>query len=346
MDFYAFVEGPLLWIVLLIFAVGVLSRLFFFSYSIVRNGKEKDAGWGYRAAIFARFSLPFHKGVFKKPLYALLRYAFHACLFIVPIWLSGHIVLWSESRFEWEWAALPDAWADGMTLLLLALAAYFLLRRIVSRGSRNEAVPSDYILIIVAALPFMTGYFLSHGTLDGIAFLGENMQIIHVLSAQAMILVAVVLFCRTRLNKAKCTGCASCELSCPTGTLESKDVGNLRIFNYSHYQCICCGACVGACPEAAADLRHEISLKRYYQIVPKQEIRTVELKGCRRCGALFVPEPLYDKVARSFTDDYLHFCPLCRKANIGDIHRRLSPWHRESKGAASGEPVAQITSID
>ena len=105
MDFYAFVEGPLLWIVFLIFAVGVLSRLLFFSYNIVRSGKKKDAGWAYRAAIFARFFLPFHKGVPKKPLYALLRYAFHVCLFIVPIWLSGPIVLWSESSFEWEWAA-------------------------------------------------------------------------------------------------------------------------------------------------------------------------------------------------------------------------------------------------
>lgn len=337
MDSYAFVEGPLMWIVFLVFAVAVLARLFFFSYNILRSGKEQHAGMGRKVALFARFFLPFHKGVPRKPLYALARYLFHACLFIVPIWFSGHIVLWSESRFEWEWGALPDAWADAMTLLLLALAAYFLLRRIIWKGERSDSVLSDYVLIIVAVLPFMTGYFLTHGTLDAIPFLADNIQIIHVLSAQAMMLVAVVLFCRTRLNKAKCTGCASCELSCPTGTLESKDVGNLRIFNYSHYQCICCGACVGTCPEEAAGLRHEINLKRFYQIVPKQEIRAVELKDCRRCGALFVPEPLYDKVGRRFTDDYLHFCPLCRKANMVDVYRRLTPWHRESIGAAVGE---------
>ncbi|MFH1122729.1 MAG: 4Fe-4S dicluster domain-containing protein [Pseudomonadota bacterium] len=337
MDVDLFVEGPLLWIVFLVFLVGVVSRLVFFFYKILRTGKEEDFGWGNRVAIFIRSLLPFHKGIPKRPLYALLRYAFHACLFAVPIWLSAHIVLWSESRFGWEWASLPDAWADRMTLLLLALAAYFLLTRILSRNARLDSTPSDYILILLAALPYMTGYFLTHGTLDGVAFMEDNMRMIHVLSGQAMILVAVILFCRTRLNPSKCTGCASCELSCPTGTLESQDLGNLRIFKYSHYQCICCGACVNTCPEEAADLRHEISPKRFFQIVPKQEIRTVELKPCKRCGALFVPEPLYLKIGQKFTDEYLHFCPLCRKANIGDLHRRLSPWHRPSEGSRSVE---------
>ena len=216
-----------------------------------------------------------------------------------------------------------------MTLLVLGLAVYFLIRRIIIPNIRFDSAISDYILIVITALPFVTGYFLTHGSQDSIPFLGENMAVIHMMSGEAMIIMVVFLFCRTRLNTEKCIGCAACELSCPTGTLESNDEENQRIFTYSHYQCICCGACVSTCPEMAAELRHEMSLGRFFQVVPKQEIRSVELKACERCGAFFAPEPQLDKIGQTFKDDYMHFCPRCRKVNIGDLLYQLSPWHRK-----------------
>ena len=331
MAFYSFVEGPLLWIVFLVFLAALLIRLFFFSCAIIKSSRDKDKRQVYTLATFGRFFLPFHKAVVKKPVYATLRYIFHLCMLIVPIWYSGHIVLWSESRFEWEWVELPDAWADWMTLVLLGLATYFLVRRIIIPEIRLNSSKSDYILIIITALPFMTGYFLTHGTLDSVSFLGDNMAVIHMLSGEAMILMAVFLFCRTRLNIKKCVGCAACELSCPTGTLESNDNGKHRIFTYSHYQCICCGACVNTCPEDAAELRHEISAKRLVQVLLKQEIRSIELQACERCGALFAPEPQMEKIGLTFAHDYTKFCPNCRKANIGDMLHQLSPWHKSQK---------------
>ena len=330
MDFGSFVEGPILWIVFLIVIIGVITRVVLFFYAIIKSGEDKDLRWWYSIATFGRSFLPFHNAVTKRPIYAALRYIFHVCLIIVPVWLSGHITLWEESRFEWGWTALPDAWADWMTLLFLALAAYFLVRRIIVKDIRFSSSKSDFSLIVITALPFVTGYFLAHGTLDFIPFLGNNMWTIHVLSSEAMLVVVVLLFCRTRLNVEKCTGCASCELSCPTGTLESNDEGKLRVFTYSHYQCICCGECVNTCPEEAAELRHEISLGRFFQIVPKQEIQAVELRVCEGCGALFVPEPQLNKISQIITDDYLGFCPRCKKLNYAQSFYRLSPWSKKS----------------
>jgi ferredoxin len=106
-----------------------------------------------------------------------------------------------------------------------------------------------------------------------------------------MILMAGVLFCRTRLIEKRCVACTACEQSCPTGTIEYHDQGRQRTFTYSHYQCICCAACVKTCPENAAELRHELSLKRFFQILGKHIIRTAEMQACEQCGALFAPEP-------------------------------------------------------
>ena len=146
-----------------------------------------------------------------------------------------------------------------------------------------------------------------------------------------MIVAVAFLFCRTRMNVLKCTGCGSCVLSCPTSTLVSEDSGNLRMFHYSHYQCICCGSCVDTCPENAADLRHEIGLARFFQVFAKQEIRSVELESCNRCGALFVPEPLMGKIQKSFAHEYLKLCPNCRKRSMGDYLKQHSPWHRTQR---------------
>jgi len=331
MDFVTFVEGPLLKIVFLIFFTGVFIRIVLFIFSIIKSGIHQENKIRYFFKIFARSLAPFHMAVPKRPIYSLLRYIFHICLFVVPIWLGGHISFWEGSRFGWSWTALPYEWADRMTLLLLALAVFFLIRHLAIKDIRIRSSFADYLIIVIAALPFATGYFLTHGTLDEFSFFSDNIWTIHILSGEIMLITSVFLFCRTRMNERKCTGCASCVLTCPTGTLESEDIENLRIFNYTHYQCICCGSCINSCPEDAAELRHEISLRRFYQFFAKQEIRSVELQSCERCGSLFVPEPLMEKINKTFTDEYLGFCPDCRKINMGEYIKKISPWHHKSR---------------
>ena len=331
MDFGSFVEGPLLWIVSSIFIIGVLARVGVFFSLILKGNNDKHPRWRHILATLGRSLLPFHNAVTKKPIYATLRYIFHICLIVVPIGLSGHIILWEESRFGWTWTALPDVWADWMTLLLLFLAAYFLIRRIILSDIRLNSSKSDYLLIAITALPFMTGYILTHGNLDAISFLGDNMRTIHTLSGEVMLIVAVFLFYRTQLSVEKCTGCATCELNCPTGTLESNDEGKHRIFTYSHYQCICCGACVNTCPEEAAELRHEISLGRFFQIVHKKEIRSVELKECEKCGAMFAPTPQIEKIGQVITEDYIRLCSRCKKVIYAETFHQLAPWPKKLK---------------
>jgi nitrate reductase gamma subunit len=145
--------------------------------------------WKYALSSIGRWLLPLNKSVAKNPVFAISGYLFHICLIIVPVWYSGHITLWEESRLEWYWTPIPDALADWMTLLLIAIAIFFLLRRIFSADIRLISTFSDYFILVVTALPFLTGYFLTHGTLGGVAFLGDNMGVIHMLSGELMLIL-------------------------------------------------------------------------------------------------------------------------------------------------------------
>ena len=191
MDFFLFVEGPLLWIAFLTFFIGSILRAALF-LSVSRK-KDKIIyqyfSWKYVLATFGRWLLPLNKDVIKNPIFTILGYMFHICLIVVPIWFSGHISLWEESRFEWSWTPIPDGLADRMTLIFLAIALFFLLRRIVSADIRLLSTFSDYLLIVVVAMPFITGYFLTNGTVDNIGFLGENIQLIHMLSGELMLIL-------------------------------------------------------------------------------------------------------------------------------------------------------------
>jgi hypothetical protein len=125
MTVYAFVEGPLLWIVFLSFLAGIGIRLFLFFYRVIKKDPSIKQRAGSAGVILGRALLPFHSAVLKKPLYTALLHLFHGSLLIVPIWYSGHIVLWEESPLEWDWPAIPDVWVDGLTLLTLVILIFF-----------------------------------------------------------------------------------------------------------------------------------------------------------------------------------------------------------------------------
>jgi ferredoxin len=330
MDFEYLIQGPLLWIAFFLFIFGVITRLAFFIAGIISGDKKEYFRYGYFLFSFVRILLPYYKAFTKRPIFVLLCYFFHFCMIVVPIWFRGHTVLWEESRFEWYLNVMSDEWADWLTLLFLGIAAFLFMRRLISAKTRLDSSISDYFLIIVTALPFMTGYFLAHGSLDFISI--ENMLTIHVLSGEIMLVLIVFLFSRTRINGKECTGCAACELNCPTGTLCSTEEEKVRIFTYSRYLCILCGACVRVCPEEAAELRHEIRVTKFFHIFSRDKISSVKLATCKGCNANILPKPQLDIIGQLVTNDYLLFCPRCRKENFAKTLHNPNFWNKNHEG--------------
>jgi len=315
--FLYFVETTLLWIVAFFFVTGALVRALFFVVSIFRSRPHSRHGFLNRCVTLLGVFAPFHRAFVKKPLYTTTRYAFHAFVFILPIWFSGHVSLWEESRFEWYWTPLPDVWADWMTLSVLTACVFFFARRIILKHRFNTRI-SDCLLILITGIPFLTGYFLTHGTLDSIPFFENYLWHFHVISGEIMLAMIVFLSCRTHLRKETCVGCAACVENCPTETLEFYDKDAFRFFRYSHYRCICCGSCVNVCPENAATLSHSIDMKHFFRMLSKDVIRKIDLATCERCGVTIAPKSQMAKLegilsANDVETAWLHYCDRCKK---------------------------------
>lgn len=346
-SYYA--EGLLLWIAFIVLVSGILIRCSFFLISLIHGFRQHPN----RPYLFrwlgrgVRVLLPFYKGALKKPGYTFLRYIFHACLLIVPIWFSGHIELWESSWLEWYWTPIPDAWADWMTLMLLVLCLIFIFRRFVIRAVRRDSSVTDFIIIVVVGLPFLSGYALTHGTFENVIFFGgyDNLLALHILSAEMMMILAVFLFCVTSLKLDRCTGCAACVENCPTETLAFADSNGLRSLYYSHYQCIACGSCVYACPENAAELRHSLQLKHFFSIFKRKKLHQVQLVRCDHCGEFFFPTPQMQKIESILNEirhdgNFLNQCRRCRQIKVGSIasFRELSDFQETQKEDASYGP--------
>ena len=312
-----FAETTLLYIVAIFFVAGTLLRGLNFVVNIFRSRPFSRRSVLHRFVTLFGIFAPFHRAILKKPVYTTIRYAFHACIFIVPIWFSGHVYLWEDSRFEWYWTPLPDAWADWMTLCVLAACVFFFTRRIILKDRLNAGI-SDFLLILITALPFLTGYFLTHDTLKSIPFFDNYLWYFHVISGEIMLAMIVFLFVRSHLRKETCVGCAACVENCPTETLEFYDRDAFRFFRYSHYQCICCGSCVNVCPENAATLNHAISMKQFFRLLSKDVIRNVDLATCEQCGVPIAPKLQIAKLEGTLSANdiemaLLHYCDRCKK---------------------------------
>jgi len=191
MDLYQFITGPMLWISFLVFMLGSLFRVarFFYLAGSRDRGFYQYFNLKYILLSLGRWLLPLNRDVLKNPVFTLSVYLFHACLLVVPVWLAGHISLWAESRLGWSWTPIPGRWADAMTFLFLAIAFFFLLRRLLKPEIRFLSSLGDYLLLLATVLPFLTGLFLAHDTLEGVPFLGERMLLIHVLSGEFLLIL-------------------------------------------------------------------------------------------------------------------------------------------------------------
>jgi len=182
---YEFIRGPLLWVAFIVFIAGLIYRV----AALVNLSLKKDqvvydhfsTSWALRS-IF-HWLLPLNRTVAQYPVYSIVTYAFHILLLSVPIFLLAHSVLWYES-WQISWWSLPEDVADYLSLLMLALILFLIIRRMVAPYARIVTTAADYLLLVVVALPFLTGYLAYHQWINY-----HLMVILHMLSGELMLIL-------------------------------------------------------------------------------------------------------------------------------------------------------------
>ena len=181
---YAFVRGPLAWVAFIIFIAGSLYRLIY-----MLKGAKKDKvvlphmSCKHSIASLAHWLIPFNSTYMRqRPLFTIISFTFHICLLVTPLFLLAHIMLWDES-WGIRWVHISDKTADWMTLIVIAACIFFLYRRLTDPVVKNVTDSSDYIVLAITALPFITGLVAYHQW-----FHYKTMLILHILSGEIMLI--------------------------------------------------------------------------------------------------------------------------------------------------------------
>jgi len=182
---YEFVRGPLVWISFIVFIGGSIFRLIY----MANLAKQKDdvvytymsLKYGLRSIL--HWIIPFGSvNMRQRPVMTIVSFAFHICLIFTPIFLLAHNILWYES-WKISWWTISESTADWMALVVIAACVFYAVRRIVAREVKYVTSASDFVLLTIAAAPFITGFLAYHQW-----FHYKTVLIIHILAGEIMLM--------------------------------------------------------------------------------------------------------------------------------------------------------------
>ncbi len=180
-DLYDIVLGPVFVIAWILFAAGFAWRILQFTRmttktlpgTVIPNPAPVRGDTEFllerRSAIgklLARYHRWERRTIFHtNPVMARVSGIFHALLFLIPLLLPAHNILFYQGT-RLSLPTLPEPLLDKLTLLLLAFGAFFLLRRILVPRVRVLSTVRDYLVLLMVAAPFVTAYMAYHHWLD------------------------------------------------------------------------------------------------------------------------------------------------------------------------------------
>jgi nitrate reductase gamma subunit len=116
------------------------------------------------------------------PAITIVTSVFHVFLIGVPIFLLGHNILLDQSWGLSLWS-LPESITNVLTLVVLICVAFFLARRLFLSRVRVITTAYDYAILLIAAAPFLTGYFAYHQW-----FNYDTVITLHILAGEIMLI--------------------------------------------------------------------------------------------------------------------------------------------------------------
>ena len=169
---YEFVTGPLVWLSFAIFFVGLIVRTVRYikglDWKLDRVTYSVNTSYGVRGAVRSILFWLFPYGTHSwrnNPWFTLWVFLMHIGLLITPIFLVGHNVLMRERLGISLWT-MPDGLADVLTIAVFVSVIFLALRRIALPEVRLMTTAYDYLLLVIAVAPFVTGFIAFDGAAD------------------------------------------------------------------------------------------------------------------------------------------------------------------------------------
>lgn len=165
---YQFVTGPLAWIAFLIFFVGVIARGVWYvrglDWKLDRVAYRPHMKYGLRGGLRSvyRWLIPYGTAGWRKnPGFTALVFVFHVGMLVTPIFLLAHNLI-LQQRWGFTLWTMPEAASDALTVAVLVAAVFIVLRRIALPEVRIITALYDYVLLLIATAPFITGFIAYH----------------------------------------------------------------------------------------------------------------------------------------------------------------------------------------
>ncbi len=189
---YDLSRGPLVWISFVVLILGCIYRTITF-LSITRKKDNTYLTTAQKKKISKQSE---GKGFFQilgplkftvlglHPVVIIVSTIFHLILFITPIFLLAHNMLLDES-IGVSLVSFSEKITDYMTIIFLAGALFFLIRRILIPRVRAITSFYDYSILFITVAPFLTGFLAYYQIFDY-----KLIVTLHMLSGELMLVAA------------------------------------------------------------------------------------------------------------------------------------------------------------
>jgi nitrate reductase gamma subunit len=181
---YEFITGPLLWASFIVFVVGSVGRIIWMVRLAIKDKVIFPyLSLKYSLRSFTHWIIPFGTTKMRKrPVTALVTFAFHVCAIITPIFLLPHNLLWDQAWSIQIWS-LPERLADVLTVVVIGSCLFCLSRRIILPEVKFLTSSSDYLLLMIVLAPFLTGFIAYHQM-----FSYKEILLAHILAGELMLI--------------------------------------------------------------------------------------------------------------------------------------------------------------
>jgi nitrate reductase gamma subunit len=182
---YNLVRGPLVWLAFIVFIGGSIYRLKTF-IDLIKKDKTimPFISLKYTLRSLFHWLIPFNSVNWRRrPIVTIVTFLFHIGLVFTPVFLLSHNILWRES-WGFGWWTISEQLGDVMTIIVIGCCIFFFLRRILAPEVNFVTFDSDYLILLISLMPFLTGFFAFHQLL----LPHKTMVILHMIFGEIMLI--------------------------------------------------------------------------------------------------------------------------------------------------------------